>query len=104
MSGSYAIALAQLVGRVFIVIMGETQEPESRWAKIGEVALWVIFYFCAVWLLDALLPPKPEQTPFEVYLKGQVQGQYKGSAPSDSDQQPDGDSAGQAHHSLRRSQ
>jgi hypothetical protein len=84
--------------------MGETHEPESRWAKIGEIILWVVFYFCAVWILDALLPPKPEQTPFEAYLKGQVQGQYKGDAQSDRDQQSNEGSAGQAHHSLRPNQ
>lgn len=44
--------------------MANVHETESRWG-IGEYVLCVVFYFSAVWIFNAFLPPKPEQTPFE---------------------------------------
>ncbi len=54
--------------------MGKVHETESRWWGVGEFVLWVVFYFSAVWIFNAFLPPKPEQTPFESYLQKQVSG------------------------------
>lgn len=54
--------------------MGSVHETESRWWLVGELILCVVFYFSAVWIFDALLPPKPEQTPFESYLGKQLNG------------------------------
>ena len=60
--------------------MGNVQETESRWWGVGEFVLWVVFYFWAVWIFNAFLPPKPEQTLFEEYLEKQVSQQTEGSA------------------------
>jgi hypothetical protein len=37
-------------------------------------------YFCAVWIFNALLPPTPEQTPFETYMKNTM-WQRSGDGP-----------------------
>jgi len=95
-----AIALAQVRWRRFHLGMGDARETESRWRGIGEVLVWVVFYFWAVWIFNALLPPRPEQTPFESYLKNKVWEQNYGDAVSDSDQRPDDGSVGQNHRSL----
>ena len=79
--------------------MGNVHETESRWTGIGEAVLWVVFYFWAVWIVNAFLPPKPEQTPFEAYLKNQAWGQ-SGGAGSERDQRSDEGSGEQQHHSL----
>jgi hypothetical protein len=57
-----AIPLAQLAWQGSYLSMGNLHETESRWWGVGEVVLWVVFYFSAVWIFNALLPPKPEQT------------------------------------------
>jgi hypothetical protein len=75
--------------------MGNLHETENRWTRVGEVVLWVVFYFWAVWIFNAFLPPKPEQTPFESYLKKSISGQNYGG-----DQQPDEGSVDPQHHSL----
>lgn len=73
-SASAAIALAQAAWQGFYLSMGEVREPESRWWIVAECILWVLVYFSAVWIFNALLPPKPEQTPFEKYLGRQLSG------------------------------
>ena len=95
-----AIPLAQVAKHGFYVTMGKPQETESRWTQVGEVALWVVFYFWAVWIFDAFLPPKPEQTPFEAYLKNQTWGQNYGGASSEGDLRSDGSSSAQPRHSF----
>jgi hypothetical protein len=82
--------------------MGDVHETEKRWSGVGELVLWVAFYFWAVWVFNAFLPPKPEQTPFEAYLKNQIQGQNEGGARSGGGQRLDEGSGDQAHHSLQR--
>ncbi len=80
--------------------MGNPHQNERRWTGLGEVVLWVVFYFWAVWLFNAFLPPKPEQTPFEAYLKNQIREQNDRGARSQSDQLPDESSFDQPHRSL----
>jgi hypothetical protein len=75
--------------------MGYIHETESRWWGVGQVVLWVVFYFWAVWILNAFLPPKPEQTPFETYLGKQVTPQ------TERDQQLDDGTVDQLHDSLQ---
>jgi hypothetical protein len=58
--------------------MDNTHEIEKRWHGAGDVVLWVVYFFWALWVFDALLPPKPEQTPFETYLGKQLGGQSGG--------------------------
>ncbi len=81
--------------------MGNVHETEKRWSRAGEVVLWVVFYFWAVWIFNAFLPPKPDQTPFEVYLKNQIQEQNDDRARSGRDQQLEEGSLGQRHQSLQ---
>ena len=69
--------------------MGEVHEIKSRWWEAGEVVLWVVFYFWAVWIFNAFLPPKPEQTPFETYLGNQLRQQTDGGASAERGQQLD---------------
>ena len=66
--------------------MGKAHETESRWTRVGEVVLWVIFYFWGLWIFNAFLPPKPEQTPFETYLKNQMWGKDYDGGLSERDQ------------------
>jgi hypothetical protein len=58
----------------FILTMNSAPEIAKRWRGAGEVVLWAVYFFWAVWLFAALLPPKPEQTPFEAYLGKQLGG------------------------------
>lgn len=74
----------------FYLSMGDVQETESRWWTVGELILCVVFYFSAVWIFNAFLPPKPEQTPFESYLGKQVSG-----AQAERGQQLDDDTVNQ---------
>jgi hypothetical protein len=76
--------------------MGNDHEAESRWWGVGEFVVWVVLYFWAVWTFNALLPPTPEQTPFETYLGKQVGQQTEGGARAEGDEQLD---EGQHHHS-----
>jgi len=64
--------------------MDNIHKAETRWSGAGEVVLWVIFYFWAVWIFNAFLPPKPEQTPFETYLGNQAWDQNDGRAAAQS--------------------
>jgi hypothetical protein len=82
--------------------MGNLHDTESRWWKVGEVVLWVVFYFSAVWIFDALLPPKPEQTPFETYLGKQVRQQTDGGTSAERDQRLDDGNVDQHHRSGQR--
>jgi len=66
--------LAEAPGREFILVMDNVHKSEGRWRVAGEVLLWVVYLFWAVWLFNAFLPPKPEQTPFEIYLGKQLAG------------------------------
>ena len=75
--------------------MGNAHETKSRWKGVSEVVLWIVFYFWAVWIFNAFLPPKPEQTPFEAYLKNRIRQQNYGD-----DQRPDESSIDQPRHSL----
>jgi hypothetical protein len=77
--------------------VGNVRETESRWWGVGEFVLWVVFYFCAVWIFNALLPPKPEQTPFEAYLGKQTEG----GAWAERDQQLDEGTVDQHHNSFQ---
>jgi hypothetical protein len=88
-----------MAGTDFILSMANAHETKSRWTGVGEVVLWLIFYFWAVWIFNAFLPPKPEQTPFEAYLKNQAWEQN--GASSERDQRSDEDSVDQHHHSLQ---
>jgi len=60
------------------------RKTASRWSVAGEVVLWVIFYFWAVWIFNAFLPAKPDQTPFEAYMGKQLWAQSDGSATAQS--------------------
>lgn len=80
--------------------MGNFHETQRRWSGAGEVVLWVVFYFWAVWIFNAFLPPKPQQTPFEAYLKNQIQEQNDGGAWAGRDQRLDESSVDQHHQSL----
>jgi hypothetical protein len=93
-----AIPLAQVAWHGFYLSMGNVHETEGRWWGVGEFVLWVIFYFWAVWTFNALLPPKPEQTPFEAYLGQQVGQQTEGGASAEREQQLDDGTADQEHH------
>jgi len=42
------------------------------WTGIGEVVLWIVFYFWAVWIFNAFLPARPDRTPVESYLGKQL--------------------------------
>jgi hypothetical protein len=84
-----------MAGTRFYLSMADAHETESRWTGVGEVILWVVFYFWAVWIFNAFLPPKPEQTPFETYLKNTISEQNYGD-----DQRPDEGSVDRHHHSL----
>ena len=77
--------------------MDNVHETESRWWGVGEFVLWVIFYFWAVWTFNAFLPPKPEQTRLEEYLRKQVGQQTEGGAWAERDQQLNDGTA--SHHS-----
>ena len=80
--------------------MGKPNETERRWTQVGEVVLWVVFYFWAVWIFNAFLPPKPEQTPFEAYLKDKTWEQNYGGASSERDLGPGESSSAQPHRSF----
>jgi hypothetical protein len=56
----------------FILTMGNAPETAKRWHGAGEIFLWVIYLFWAVWVFNAFLPPRPELTPFENYLGSQL--------------------------------
>ena len=60
--------------------MDSVHKIVKRWRGAGEVMLWLIYFIWAVWVFDALLPPKPEQTPFETYLSRQMRGPNGGRA------------------------
>jgi hypothetical protein len=64
----------------FILSMDNAPEIEKHWHKAGDVILWVIYFCWAVWVFNALLPPKPEQTLFEDYLGRQLGGQASSHA------------------------
>jgi hypothetical protein len=96
-----AIPLAQVAWPGFYLSMGNVLETEIRWWGVGEFVLWVVFYFWAVWTFNALLPPKPEQTPFEEYLGKQVGQQTEGGARAERDQQLDDGTVDQHHQSLQ---
>jgi hypothetical protein len=80
----------------------KVHETKNRWWGAGEVLLWVVFYFWAVWIFNAFLPPKPEQTPFEHYLGSQFREQTEGSPPAERDRQPDDRTVNQPHNRLQR--
>ena len=99
-AGSFPLAQ---VGRAWVYLsMGNVHETESRWWGVGEFVLWVIFYFWAVWTFSLFLPPKPEQTPFEVYLGKQIGQQTEGGDRAERDQQLDEGAGDRHHHSLQR--
>ncbi len=75
--------------------MGNAHETKSRWTGVGEVVLWLVFYFWAVWIFNAFLPPTPEQTPFETYLKNRMWEQNYGG-----DQRLEEGSLDQHHRNL----
>ena len=77
--------------------MGDVRETESRWWAVSEFVLWVVLYFCVVWVFNSLLPAKPEQTPFETYLGKQMEG----GASAERGQQLDEGSVDQHRHSRR---
>jgi hypothetical protein len=60
--------------------MDNVHKTGKRWQGTGEVVLWVIYFFWAVWLFNAFLPPQPDQTPFETYLGRQLMRQPSGHA------------------------
>jgi len=62
--------------------MDNAHENRRRWQVAGEVVFWVICYFWAVWIISALLPPKPAQTPFDAYMNGQLSQQISGHSSS----------------------
>ena len=62
--------------------MDNAHENRRRWQAAGEVVVWVICYFWAVWIISALLPPKPVQTPFDAYMNGQLSQQVSGHSSS----------------------
>jgi hypothetical protein len=64
--------------------------------------VWVIFYFWAVWIFNAFLPPTPEQTPFETYLGKQAGRQAEGGAWAERDQQLDDGTVDHQHHSFQQ--
>lgn len=86
---SAEIPLAEAAWHGLYFSMGNVHETESRWWGVCEFVLWVVFYFCAVWIFNAFLPPKPEQTPFEEYLGKQVRQQTEGGAQAERAQQLD---------------
>ena len=97
-----AIPLAQVARRGLHLGMSKLHETESRWWGVCEFVLWVFFYFCAVWIFNALLPPKPEQTPFETYLGKQVRQQTGGGSSAQPDQQLDNGTDNRQGPSQRR--
>ena len=56
------------------MVMDNVPKTEKRWRTAGEILLWMVYLFWAVWLINAFLPPKPEQTLFEVYMGKQMSG------------------------------
>jgi hypothetical protein len=72
-----AFALARAAGRGFIESMANGDDIDGRWSAAGELMVWIIFFFWAVWLFNAFLPPRSESTAFEAYL-GQQFGQQPG--------------------------
>ena len=83
----------------FYLSMDNVHETERRWWGVGEFVLWIVFYFWAVWIFNAFLPPKPEQTPFETYLGNQLRQQTDGGASAERGQRLDD---GTVEHSLQR--
>ena len=71
--------LARPAGRGFTGSMSNRDDADSRWSAAGELLLWVLFFFWAVWIFNAFLPPKSDQTVFETYL-GQQFGAPGGGA------------------------
>lgn len=53
---------------------------DSRWSAFGELLVWVVFFFWAVWLFNAFLPPKSDQTEFETYLSRMMGQSSSGGA------------------------
>jgi hypothetical protein len=60
--------------------MDAAHKNGKSWRGAGEVILWMIYIFWAVWVFNALLPPKPEQTLFESYLGSQMKRPNGGQA------------------------
>ena len=58
--------------------MDNAHRTEKSWRGAGEVLLWLIYFFWAVWVFNAFLPPKPEKTPFETFLGRQMGGPGEG--------------------------
>jgi hypothetical protein len=76
----FLIPLARAPRSGFILSMDSDHKIEKRWRGAGEVILWVVYFFWAVWVFNAFLPPKPEQTPFETYLGKQMKRPSSGRA------------------------
>jgi len=72
--------LARRAGRGFIWSTGNGDESDGCWSAAGEVVLWVFFFLWAVWILNAFLPPAPDQTSFEAYLGRQLTPNDSGAA------------------------
>ncbi len=100
MFSNSAIPLAQVAWHGLYLSMGKVYQTESRWWGVGEFVVWVIFYFWAVWILNAFLPPRSEQTPFEAYLGKQVRQQTEGGAWAERDRQLDDGTVDQHHRSF----
>jgi len=58
--------------------MDTAHENRRRWQVAGEAVFWVVCYFWAVWLLNALLPPQPAVTPFDALVNSQLGQQVSG--------------------------
>ena len=52
--------------------MDSGDDIDRRWSAAGELMVWIIFFFWAVWLFNAFLPPKSESTAFEAYFGQQL--------------------------------
>jgi hypothetical protein len=77
------------------------QENRKRWKVAGEVVFWVICYFWAVWIINALLPPKPAQSPFETFVSGQLNQQVSGHSPAQTRSAEGGNDLAHAEGILR---
>ena len=64
----------------FRAAMESAPEDRSGWETAATILGWVVVYFWAVWLFNAMLPPVPEQTPVEVLMQQRMNTRGDGSS------------------------
>jgi hypothetical protein len=68
--------------------MADDDDIDTRWSSFGELLVWIVFFFWTVWLFNAFVPSKSDQTSFDSYIS-QLGGSPKQGAAGAPSQRPD---------------